>query len=194
MSTPLKLLGATFGKPSGQNAGALSIAPVKSPDGSTDLAPDAPARMTGLAKLLAERPTMGLVLRGRTSQQDQPLVAEQALIDRIKDKQGLPKVDGDGFLARYRISQILAKRGKGQAAPLPAKDQALFDRYLAAAGNLDSRLDLLAKTRAEKARDLLVAKGVSASRLNIGEREAVGDAGVVISYRQQPAVKGKTKK
>ena len=194
VSTPLKLLGATFGKPSGQNAGALSIAPVKSPDGSTDLAPDAPARMTGLAKLLAERPTMGLVLRGRTSQQDQPLVAEQALIDRIKDKQGLPKVDGDGFLARYRISQILAKRGKGQAAPLPAKDQALFDRYLAAAGNLDSRLDLLAKTRAEKARDLLVAKGVSASRLNIGEREAVGDAGVVISYRQQPAVKGKTKK
>ena len=193
VSTPLKLLGATFGKPSGQDGGALSIAPVKSPAGSADLAPDAPARMAGLAKLLAERPTMGLVLRGRTSLQDQPLVAEQALIDRIKDKQGLPKVDGDGFLVRLRISQILAKRGKGESVPLPAKDQPLFDRYLAAAGNQENRLDQLAKARAEKARDLLVAKGVAAARLNIGEREAPGDAGVVISFRQQPAVKEKPK-
>ena len=136
---------------------------------------------------------MGLVLRGRTSLQDQPLVAEQVLIERIKDRQGLPKVDGDGFLARHRISQILAKRGKGEAASLPAKDQALFDRYLAAAGNLDNRLDLLAKARAEKARDLLLAKGVAAARLDIGEREAAGDAGVVISFRQRPAVKGKPK-
>ena len=193
VSTPLKLLGGTFGKPSGQDGGALTIAPVKSPAGSADLAPDAPTRMAGLAKLLAERPAMGLVLRGRTSLQDQPLVAEQVLIERIKDRQGLPKVDGDGFLARHRISQILAKRGKGEAASLPAKDQALFDRYLAAAGNLDNRLDLLAKARAEKARDLLVAKGVAATRLDIGEREAAGDAGVVISFRQQPAVKGKLK-
>jgi hypothetical protein len=126
--------------------------------------------------------------------QDRPLVAEQILIERIKDRQGLPKVEGAGFPAHRRISQILAKRGKGEASPRPAKDQALFDRYLAAAGNLQNRLDLLAKARAEKARDLLVSKGVDANRLNIGEREAVGDAGVVISFRQQPAVKGKPKK
>jgi hypothetical protein len=194
VSAPLKLLGGTFGKPSGQGGGALTIAPIKSPAGTADLAPDAPTRMAGLAKLLVERPTMGLVLRGRTSMQDRPLVAEQILIERIKDRQGLPKVEGAGFLAHRRISQILAKRGKGEASPLPAKDQSLFDRYLAAAGNLENRLDLLAKARAEKARDLLVSKGVDATRLNIGEREAVGDAGVVISFRQQPALKGKPKK
>ncbi|MFZ4778797.1 MAG: hypothetical protein ACOYM3_25805 [Terrimicrobiaceae bacterium] len=191
VTTPLKLLGATFGKPSGQDAGTLSIAPVKSSDGSAELAPDAPVRMAGLSKLLAERPTMGLMLRGRTSLQDRPMVAEQLLIERIKDGQGLPKVEGSGFLANHRISQILAKRGKGKAAPLPAKDQPLFDRYLAAAGNLEDRLDQLAKTRAENARDLLVDKGIVANRLDIGDREAVGDAGVVISFRQQPAGKKK---
>ena len=193
VSTPLKLLGATVGKPSGQGGGALCIAPVKSPAGLADLASDVPGRMAELAKLLVERPTMGLVLRGRTSSQDQPLVAEQMLIERFMAGQGLPKVDGAGFLANRRITQILAKRGKGEAAALPAKDQALFVRYLAAAGNVENRLDLLAKTRAEKARDLLVAKGVAANRLSIGDREAVGDAGVVISFRQQPAGKGNAK-
>ena len=193
VSTPLKLLGATVGKPSGQGGGALCIAPVKSPAGLADLASDVPGRMAELAKLLVERPTMGLVLRGRTSSQDQPLVAEQMLIERFMAGQGLPKVDGAGFLANRRITQILAKRGKGEAAALPAKDQALFVRYLAAAGNVENRLDLLAKTRAETARDLLVAKGVAANRLSIGDREAVGDAGVVISFRQQPAGKGNAK-
>jgi hypothetical protein len=41
----------------------------------------------------------------------------------------------------------------------------------------------LAKQRAEKVRQLLVAKGANPKNLSVGEREADGEAGVVIGFR-----------
>ncbi len=186
LSTPLKLLGGSFGGKSGTGPDTFTITPIKSPAGSPDLDSSASGRVDGLVKLLAQRPAIGLTLRGRTSMDDRPLVAEQLLIERVKQGKGLPELDGAGFLAKFRIKQILSRRGKGKSASVSAKDQPLFDRYLAAVEIPEDRLDKLAKLRAEKVREMLVAKGVKEGRLSIGNREAVGEAGVVISFLPQP--------
>jgi hypothetical protein len=133
------------------------------------------------------------MLRGRTSTDDRPSVAEQLLVERVEQGKGLPELDGAGFLARLRIKQILSLRSKGKSASVSVKDQPLFNRYLAAVEIPEDRLDTLAKLRAENVRDMLVAKGVNAGRLSIGNREAVGEAGVVISFLPQQGASAASK-
>lgn len=201
VTTPFKLLSAGFGgggkpgakgKPGMPGAGAaagspFSIAPLNCIPGSAELGPDAPARIDSFAKLLAQRPTMGLVLRGRISAEDRPKVAEQILLERMKAGQGLPEVAGAGFFEKHRIGSVLSKRAKGKDVAISDKDKALYDRYVAAVQIPDERLNALAKDRAGKARDMLVAKGIKPTSITVGEREADGDAGVVISFGKQGA-------
>ena len=185
ISTPLKLLGGSFGGKSASGPGTFSITPIKSPAGSPDLDPSASGRVEGLVKLLAQRPSMGLMLRGRASTDDRPLVAEQLLFEQVKQGKGLPELAGTGFFDHLKIKQLLSRRNKDKSASVPVKDQPLFNRYLAAVEIPEDRLDTLAKLRAEKVREMLIAKGVSAARISIGNREAVGEGGVVISFLPQ---------
>ena len=185
VSTPLKLLGGSFGGKSGTGPGTFTINPIKSPAGSPDLDSSASVRIDGLVKLLAQRPGIGLMLRGRTSADDRPSVAEDLLVERVKQGKGLPELKGTGFLAHLRIKQILSRRSKGKPASVSVKDQPLFKRYLDAVEIPEDRLDSLAKLRAEKVREMLLSKGVNEGRLSIGSREAVGEAGVVISFMPQ---------
>jgi len=195
VTAPLKMLGGAFegaGSMVGGLAGGMfGIAPIGSAAGGAELAEDASSRADGLAKLLAQRPTMGLLLRGRTGAEDLPLVAEQILIERVKAGDGVPSVDGAGLLVRRRLSQFLEARdkaltkGKPQPEPLSADDKAVFDRCIAKVEVPPARLDALAKARADKLRDLLLAKGVNAERLTIGEREAEGSPGVLVSLRSR---------
>ncbi|MFN2375673.1 MAG: DUF748 domain-containing protein [Candidatus Binatia bacterium] len=187
VTAPLKMLGAAFGG-GGEGEGGLAIAPVGALPGAADLVADATARIDGLAKLLQERPSMGLSLRGRTGNADAPLVAEQILIERLKAGDGLPDLEDSGFLARRRIGQALLARDKAatkkaEVPTLSAEDQALYDRYLAAVEIPAARLDALAAARAEQVRDQLQARKVDPGRVAIGEREAAGDPGVVLSFR-----------
>ena len=115
-STPLKLLGGSFGGKSGNGPGTFTITPIKSPAGSPDLDSSSSGRIDGLVKLLAQRPTIGLILSGRTSTDDRPSVAEQLLVERVEQGKGLPELDGAGFLARLRIKQILSLRSKGKSS------------------------------------------------------------------------------
>jgi hypothetical protein len=189
VTSPLKLIGAGLGGKAGAagGGGTLSIAPLKSPPGSAELAPDAPARIDGFVKLLAQRPNMGLMLRGRTSVEDRPLVAEQILVERVQGGQGLPDLAGAGLFERRRISHVLSQRAKGKNVAVADKDRALFDRYIATVEIPEERLDTLAKSRAEKAKEMLAAKGVNPKNITLGNRETVGEAGVVISFGQQTA-------
>jgi hypothetical protein len=191
LTSPLKLLGGAFEGAQGMVGGMFSIPAIKSRAGVAEPDADASARLDSVAKLLSERPTMGLTLRGRTGPADMPVVAEQVLVERIKNGKGLPDVEGTGILVRRRISQALTARDKsgaaktGEAPALSAEDKVVFDRCIAAAEVEPSRLDALAKSRAEKVRDLLVAKAIDAARVTVGEREADGDPGVVISLRSR---------
>ena len=182
ITAPLKMIGAVFGG-DGVSAGGMSIDPLPSLAGSPELDGDQTGRLDGLARMLSERPAMGLALRGRVGPEDRPIVAQQILVERWSSGAGLPELEDASFLARRRVGQALSKRAQGEAAELAPEDQALFDRYVAAVPVPDERLAALAKARAERVRQLLVEKGVAAGRVAVGDAEAESKPGVVIGFK-----------
>jgi hypothetical protein len=182
ITAPLKMVGALFGGGDG-GAGGFSIDPLPSVAGSPDLEGDQAARLDGLAKMLNERPMVGLALRGRIGPEDRPVVAQQILVEQWSSGKGLPEVEEATFLARRRIGQALSARAKGEPVEVDAEDQALFDKYVAAVAIPDARLTALATARAERVRALLVAKGIVATRVAVGEPEAESKPGVVIGFK-----------
>jgi Domain of Unknown Function (DUF748) len=182
ITAPLKMLGAVFSGGDG-GAGGFSIDPLPSVAGSPELDGDQQARLDGLAQMLSERPTMGLALRGRVGPEDRPVVAQQILVERWASGEGLPDVEEATFLARRRIGQALSRLAKGEPAELAPEDQALFENYVAAVAVPDARLAALANSRAERVRQLLVEKGVVATRVAVGEPEVDAKPGVVIGFK-----------
>jgi hypothetical protein len=189
ISSPLKLAGIGMGGRS--SPGQLKGAAIKSQPGTSDLAPGEGARLDGLVRLLAERPEVQLSLRGRIGTEDLPILADRQLVENARAKVKLPEISDVGFLARRRISIYLAKRAKGEQAELGAEDRSIYARYVAAVQIPPDQLQFLARQRAEKVRDLLIAKKVDGKRLAVGEREADGEPGVVISFQPLPADVGK---
>ncbi len=182
ITAPLKMVGAMFSG-GDDGAGGFSIDPLPSVAGSPELDGDQQARIEGLARMLSERPAMGLALRGRVGPEDRPVVAQQILVERWTSGEGLPELEEATFLARRRIGQALSRIAKGEAAGLAPEDQALFENYLAAVVVPDERFAALAKSRAERVRQLLVEKGVVATRIAVGEPEAEAKPGVVIGFK-----------
>jgi len=180
VTAPLKMIGAVF---QGGGDHGFSLDPLPSVAGSAALAGDQQGRIDGLAKMLGARPSVALTLRGRVGPEDRPKVAEQILIERRKSGQGLPDVEGSNILSRRRIGQALDRRAAGEATGLDPDDQALYDRIVATVEVPDERLAALARSRAEAVRDALVAKGVPAPRLEVGEPAAQADPGVVIGFK-----------
>lgn len=190
LSSPLKLIGIGI-KDHSTKGGAsgivnLSAAVIQFPPGSAEPRADARVQVESYVKLLAQRPHMGLTLRGRISPEDRPVVAGQILVERVRSGDALPEVSGVGFLERQKMKGYLARLGKGKAVESAEKIQALYDRYVAAIKVPEERLTALAKQRAEQVRDRLVAKGAPLKNLNVGDRDIDGPAGVVIAFRQQP--------
>ncbi len=186
ISTPLKLVGLSIGGKGGTGAPAGVV--VKSIPGSAEEAPGAASHLDALIKLLAQRPEIGLTLRGRIGPADIPILADGLLVEGAKAGRKLPEIPHVGFLARRSIGIYLKKRAKGQEATLSPEDQAIYERYVAATEVPAEVTTALARQRAEKVRDSLMAKGVNAARLTIGDRDLDGDPGVVISL--QPLATG----
>jgi hypothetical protein len=129
---------------------------------------------------------MLLVLKGRTGPEDRPVVAEQILVERLKAGNGLPDMDGAGFLAKRRIGEALLARDplakkKKEAETLSPEDQALCDRYIAGVEIPPARLDDLARRRAERMRALLADRKVAGARVQVGPRDADGSPGVILA-------------
>ena len=181
ISTPLKLVGLGAGGKGGPDKPA-GVA-IKAVPGGAELAPGAATRLDGLVKLLADRPELGLSLRGRIGAADIPVLSDRLLVERAKAGQKLPELSHVGFLERRRIGIYLARRGKGLDASLSENDRAVYARYVAATEVPADQLITLAKERAEKVRDLLVSKGVNTKRLTVGDRDTDGDPGVVVSLK-----------
>lgn len=182
ITAPLKMIGAVFGGDDAKDGG-FALDPLPSQPGSAELAGDPQPRIDGLAEMLAQRPQVGLALRGRVGQEDRPLVAEQILLERWTGGQGLPELADASFLARRRIGQALSRRAKGEPLGLEAEDEPLYAAYVAAIPVPDERLAQLATARAERLKAALVAKGVVAARIAVGEPAAESDPGVVVGFR-----------
>jgi hypothetical protein len=181
LTSPLKLLGSV-GSGVGGLLGGGGIQPIASEPGGAEPASDQAQRYEGLVRLLAERPELGLRLRGRTGEADRPLVAQRILAERIEAGEGLPELeDGAGFFARRRIEGALEERAQGGEGELEPEDEALLERYVAAVQVPEERLAALARERAQAVRDAAVADfGVAPERLAIGEPAPSGDPGVVL--------------
>jgi len=178
LSSPLKLVGAVL--PTG-GSGEASFAPLAALPGQAELAPGADERLPALAQLLADRPALGLRLRGRAGPADRPLVAEQILAERAAAGEDWPTVEGGGFLARRRVAQALEARGRGESALLSADDGALLARYAAAVQIPRERIEALAQRRAEAVRAALAsAHGIDPNRLPIGAAADEGEPAVVV--------------
>ncbi len=179
VTAPLKMVGAAF---RGEDDSGFALDPLASIAGGSELAGDQGARLDGLVELLAQRPALALALRGRTGPEDHPKLAEQILIEQHQRGEDLPSLEDTSFFARRRIGQALEARAKGEEPLLAAEDQALYERYIAAVAVPDERLVALAKARAERVREELIAKGALAARVVIGENESESQPGVVIGF------------
>jgi len=109
IASPLKLVGAVFG--AGGEAGEISLEPLPALAGSAGLLPGAAERLPPLGALLASRPMLGLVLRGRAGPADRPALARQILAE-----QGLAPED----------EELLARAV--EAVAVPAGREALLAR------------------------------------------------------------------
>jgi hypothetical protein len=151
--------------------------------GRAELAAGSDERLDALAELLAERPVLGLRLRGRVGPADRPLVAEQVLAERAAAGEDWPEVEGAGFLARRRIAQALETRDRGESLELSPGDGALLARYAAAVQIPAGRMRALARSRAEAARDAIAAaREIDPGRLQVGLAAGEGDPAVVLEF------------
>jgi hypothetical protein len=178
VTSPIKALGALV--PEG-GAAQISFAPLVFAPGLAAPSADAPGQLGPLAQLLAQRPALGLALRGRAGPDDRLALAEQILIERVAADKGLPSLEDAGFFARRRVQSALAERGHGEPGALEPEDQALLARYREATPVPPERYADLARRRAEAVRDLLTPS-ISPDRLAL-EVASDGAPDVVVELR-----------
>jgi outer membrane protein OmpA-like peptidoglycan-associated protein len=152
VTSPIKAMGVLL--PEGGKA-EISFAPIAFAAGDATAPPDAAEQLAPLAKLLAQRPGLGLALVGHAGSDDRLALAERILIERVAADRGLPALDDAGFFARRRVQGALGERGRGEAGALEPEDQALLARYLEATDVPAERYTDLARRRAEAVRDVL---------------------------------------
>ena len=174
LTAPLKGLGLLVG--SGEGGSGLRLDPLSA-------APGAPApELEGLAPLaqaLEARPGLGLGLRGRVGPEDEPALAERMLAERIAAGGELPPVEA-GFLQKRRLRRALEERARGGAPDLDGDDAAALARWIGAMEVTEAERQGLARSRAEAARDALVARhGVAAERIEV-RAPLEGPPGVVV--------------
>jgi hypothetical protein len=176
VSSPLKALGAALPR---SGASEVDLAALPAEPGAAEPTAEGAARLEALATLLASRPLLAVALAGRAGPEDRPLLAERWLVERASAGEPLPEVQGASFLARRRLSQALAARGRGEAATLSPDDDALLTRMRDAAPVPPERFSALAAARAAAARDHLLARGLGAGRATL-EPPAEGPPGVAV--------------
>jgi len=187
LTSPLKMAGLGAANPKSGSARnsppTAGLEPVGFPPGLAEPGPEAAGRAAGLVKLLARRPDLALVLRGSGGPEDRPQLARQILIERVMAGKGLPELHDAGFLARRRIAGYFSRIGRGESATLDAKDEALVGRFVEATEVTGDRVAALAERRAEKLRDLLVARGLPTARILMEKPVTTGKPAVALDLR-----------
>ena len=181
LTSPLKGVGFVLGAATGggDEPAGLRIEPLALAPGATSPAADELDRVARVAKTLADRPGLGLELRGRSDVEDDAALAERMLIEMVVADAELPPVDA-GFLQKRRLTGALEDRGEGRSGELGPEDAQALARWIDAVEVPPARRDDLARERATAVRDALVeSHGVSPDRLRVGD-PLTGPPAVVI--------------
>jgi hypothetical protein len=181
VTSPIKALGVLL--PEGGSA-EISFEPIAFAAGSAAAPDDAAARSEALAKLLAQRPGLGLALVGQAGPDDRLALAERVLIERVAADRDLPELADAGFFARRRVRGALEERGRGEPGALEPEDEALFARYLEATEVPAERYTDLARRRAEALREVFATThGIAAARLALEASPEAAKPGVALELR-----------
>jgi hypothetical protein len=174
--SPFKIVGVLL--PDG--GGPVSFEPIAFAPGASELSGDVAKHVKRLAKLLRERPRLGLTLVGHSAPDDRPELARAILREKALTGDDFPEVDGDGLLARRRVVAALRDPDGERLAELDPDDRDLLTRYVAAQPVSEERLDALASARANAVREALLRGRVGADVVRVGDPEAADEAGVAL--------------
>jgi hypothetical protein len=182
LAAPLKGLGlalrvATAGAVGG--AGAIELDPLSFEPGSAKFPPDQVDHAGLVANGLSAHPDIGLVLMGRVSEEDEPFLRAQALLERIEAR-GFTPYDEKALLERRRLRRGVERRVRLQPDELGPEDAVLIEDWLEEVEVSREARDRLARSRADAARSVLVdTHGADPAQVRIGEPQE-GPPGVAI--------------
>jgi hypothetical protein len=178
MNAPLRVLGTVVPTGRAAQTGEIDLTLPSAP-GSAQTRAESPP-FPALARLLAERPGLALVLRGRAGPEDRDPLAEALLAERVAAGEDLPEVPNASSSARRRVADALAERGRGEPGALDPEGAAVLRRMVEAVDVPAAHLAALAARRAEWAREASLAAGIDAARATLAEPEVPAAPGVLI--------------
>lgn len=180
LAAPLKLLGAVAG-----TAGSVlstGLEPIPMPPGQGALGAKEHQRVDALAKLLASRPGLQVVLVGRADPSDDPLLARRAVLARAQAGEPLDGEGDLGFFERRRVRSALADADPEEPDSLDDETAAALERLAGQVQVTDEARQGLALARAQAvAQALQQEHGATASVAGI--ETGVGAPGVEIELR-----------
>jgi hypothetical protein len=148
LAAPLKLLGSVASK-GGEMLGGGALEPIAMEPGAQALSPAAHERVAALAKLLASRPGLRVLLVGRADTSDDLALARQEVLAKARSDAPLPGEDQLGFFERRRVRRELAEADPEQLASLSPETSATLDRLAAAVAVAEESRESLALARAQ---------------------------------------------
>jgi hypothetical protein len=188
IAAPLKGLGLALRIATGggqERAGGLELDPLGLEPGSPQLAPDQVDHAGIVANGLSARPDISLVLMGRVSEQDEPFLRAQALLEQI-EAGGFAPYDERSLLERGRLRRGVERRMQLQPDELDPEEAALIEHWLEEMDVSPEVRDRLARARADAVRSVLVdTHGADPTQVRIGEPEE-GPPGVAIELFVTP--------
>ncbi len=167
--------------------GEVSLEPLRAEPGRLELRPEAIERSARLAEVLEARPDLVLGLAGRVGPTDRDALARAVLLERVAGGEELPPLPAEplDFATRRRLEEALRQRAEGHHAELEPEDEELLARVLQEVEVPEAQLATLAASRAERAREVLLASGrVEPRRVVLRGAAPPGDPGVVLDMTQ----------
>jgi len=174
LASPIKMFGML--RPASGGAASFGILPFA--PGEREPGPETRDRLKPLAKLLANRPMLGLALRGHWNPQDRRTLAMAILSEHALSGGALPDIENASLSAHRRVLGALRARAAEDEGALDAKDTALLERYAKAQEVPIERYRAFAKARAEAARDALIELGAPGEALQLRAAEPADQPGV----------------
>jgi hypothetical protein len=171
LASPLKLLGA--GTRDGRVA-SLAPEPIAFAPGSIELSAEGADRTEDIAGLLAASPGITLVLTGQSSESDQRLLRERALLEELEASRGVRALAALGEIATRRAVRdyLGSKLSGGNPRPLSAEDSRWLEQAISQSARPTDALEQLADARATQVREILAGEhGIAAERLAVASSQ-----------------------